>query len=383
MSNFWRYLIFFSIATFVLFGMHWVVYRQFRLAFGIPASAIWLKAVVVFLALSYIGSVSLGRWKPNGVTEFIVLCTSFWLGISVYLFLFGFAGDLLSGLFALVKFSRWTGIPWEEWRRFVAFSTLSISIFVSIWAISVAFGKFTIKQVEQRIERLDPSLDGMKVIVVSDLHLGAVHRDGFSRRITKAINELQPDLVVIPGDLADGDPYLLKEKIAPLSGIHAKYGVYWCTGNHEYYTGQGIVVAGMDSAGIPVLRNQAVSVANGKLYVAGVNDPTDKSMGGEGTRYDKALANLDPKIPVILMAHQPRLFRDAFKLGADIMVSGHTHGGQLWPFNYIVDRVWEVPRGAYREGNHLLYVSVGIGTWGPPMRLSQPPEIVEITLRRG
>ncbi len=375
-------LLFFVIAFSVLFGIHWVVYRHLRFAFDIPSNSLWLKISLASLAIWLLVAMVAGRNWPNAFTEFMVLIAYYWLGFAVYLFVLGFSCEILSGIAVLTKAPKWSGYSFETIRHAIGLVTFSIAILLSIAGIIVANGKLVVRQIEYQTEKLDPSLNGFKIVMVSDIHLGAVNRLGFANKVATAINDRNPDLVVIPGDVADGDRHHLPEKIAGLNNIHAKYGKFWSTGNHEYYTGTGMVTNSMAASGIPVLRNSAIPIADGKIFVAGVNDPTDKSMGGEGCDIRKALSEIDRTKPVILLSHQPRQFRDAFQLGADIMLSGHTHGGQTWPFNYIVDRVWEIPRGSHYEGKGLLYVSVGCGTWGPPMRLSQPPELVEITLKR-
>ncbi|MDK9699179.1 MAG: metallophosphoesterase [bacterium] len=378
-----RYMIFILIAAVILLGMHWVIYRQWRIALNVPPSAVWLRVVVLASAMWYIGSVAIGRSYPNFVTEIIFTGATVWLGFSVYFFLFGFAHEVVTGVAWLTKLHKPLHLEFSQLQRYIAQGSIAVAILISFWGIVVAHGKFTIRQVEHYIPNLDPALDGFKIVMVSDIHIGAIHREGFMQKVAAGINARKPDLVLIPGDVADGDRYRLSEKVAPLLQLKTKHGVYWSTGNHEYYTGAGTVVDAMERAGVPALLNRAVYVADRKLIIAGVNDPTDRQMGGEGMRLDKALAGVDTALPIILLSHQPLRFKEAFAAGVDVMLSGHTHGGQTWPFNYIVNRIWPVPRGIYRQDNSMLYVSVGIGTWGPPMRLGQPPEIVEIVLRPG
>lgn len=383
MPNWLRMSIFITIVSLILIGMHWIIYRQIRVAFAIPDANRWLKYSVGLLSVLYILSSMLGRSTPNWLTESLFAVASVWLGLAAYLFVFGLASELIQVLSRIIQLSRLTGWEQATLQRWIASSAVGLTVIFSFWAYLVAQGDFVLRQVEFRSSKIPQELDGYKVIVFSDLHAGAIHRTKYVSRVVETVNQQKADLILIPGDIADGDQYLLEERLALLAKLQSRDGAFWSSGNHDYYTGIGYVQRIMDKTGVKFLSNQAITVAGGKLIVAGVNDPTDRDFGGSGMSFEHALAGVDQKKPTLLLCHQPRKFRDAFRLGADVIVSGHTHGGQTWPFNYIVNMIWEVPRGAYREMEKMLYVSVGIGTWGPPMRLSQPPEYIAITLRAG
>ncbi|MCX7834572.1 MAG: metallophosphoesterase [bacterium] len=375
-----RFLLFFLTVLLFTFLMHWIVYRQFRFAWNISPDQLWLKIVFLCLSLWYLLSVIIGRRFPNEFTDFNLRLASYWLGFAVYFFLFGILAEILYGLSNIIHLHRFLSIPTATIRQVFAGGGLLVAILISLFAIRVAKGDFVVRTFEVPLNNLSPDLDQTKIVLISDLHIGSVNRQAFAKKVVDAINQRNPSLVLIPGDLADGDPYQLKEKLSPLKQIRSKYGVFWTLGNHEYYTGLQTVQQAMAETHFQLLNNRWQAIADGKLIIAGVNDPTDQTFGGEGIRLDKAL-NGTYDVPIILLSHQPLYVKEAFEKGVSIMVSGHTHGGQTWPANFIVDGVWEFPRGPYRFTNGFLYVSVGIGTWGPPMRLTQPPELVEIILR--
>ena len=194
---------------------------------------------------------------------------------------------------------------------------------------------------------------------------------------------LDADLVAITGDLVDGDARLLADEVAPLAGLRARHGVYFVTGNHDHYSGAREWSAAVAGLGIRVLRNQRVEIASGGAVfdLVGVDDHRGDVFGHGGEDLGRALAGRDPARPAILLAHDPSTFKRASALGIDLQLSGHTHGGQIWPFRWFVRLAIPFVAGLYRRGAATLYVSRGTGFWGPPMRLRAPAEIGEIVLR--
>lgn len=376
-----RFFLFFSTVLLFTFLMHYFIYRQFRFAFALSPEHLWFKIIFVFLALWYLLSVIIGRRYPSEITELNLKFASYWLGFSFYFFIFGLLAELIVGLSSLLNLPKTLSFSFSLFRQLVFICSLILAGTISIFAIQIAKKDFIIRTIEVPIRHLSPDLDSTKVVLISDLHIGAVNREKFVQRLVSTINSRSPDLVVIPGDIADGDPYRLKEKLSYLKNLQTKYGVFWSLGNHEYYTGLQTVQDALNGANLTLLQNNYSPIADGKLILAGVNDPTDRIFGGEGIQLDQAIPN-SVSAPIILLSHQPLYVKQAFEKGVSLMVCGHTHGGQTWPANLIVDSVWEYPRGLFQFANGVLYVSVGVGTWGPPMRLTQPPEIVEFILRQ-
>jgi uncharacterized protein len=193
------------------------------------------------------------------------------------------------------------------------------------------------------------------------------------------VRSLSPDLVAITGDLVDGSVEKLREHVAPLAQLaQARHGVFFVTGNHEYYSGVEEWFRYLPSLGIRPLDNERVEIAPG-LDLAGIHDPTGRG-GAYGPDLPRALAGRDPSRPVVLLAHQPRQFAEAARSGVALTLSGHTHGGQIWPFSWLVALAQPYLAGLHRRGDSQLYVSRGTGFWGPPLRVFAPPEITLLKL---
>jgi predicted MPP superfamily phosphohydrolase len=241
-----------------------------------------------------------------------------------------------------------------------------------------------LERVELRLARWPSALDGFRVAQISDLHIGPILGRAFAAHLVERVAALEPDLVVVTGDLVDGSVKQLADEVAPLAGLRGRYGVFFVTGNHDHYSGASAWAERAGELGMRVLRNQRVeSRAGGAVFdLAGVDDHRGDLIGGEGGEdLDAALGGRDPERPALLLAHDPSTFKRASQRDVDLQLSGHTHGGQIWPFGLFVRLVIPFVAGHYRRGEAQLYVSRGSGFWGPPMRLLAPAEITEIVLR--
>ena len=197
-------------------------------------------------------------------------------------------------------------------------------------------------------------------------------------------NALDADLICVTGDLVDGKVSQLADDVEPFRGLTARHGVFFVTGNHDYYSGADAWAGHLGELGLRVLRNERVEIRVGSdlFDLAGVDDHRGDMPGGSsGEDLPRALADRDPGRAVILLAHDPSTFKSASKLGVDLQISGHTHGGQIWPFRYLVRLAVPWVSGLHVRGASQLYVSCGTGFWGPPMRLFAPAEITELVLR--
>jgi len=229
--------------------------------------------------------------------------------------------------------------------------------------------------------RWTAGLEGFRIVQISDLHLGAILGRDFAARVVERVNALEPDLIAITGDLVDGPVSRVAAETTPFADLRARHGVFFVTGNHDHYSGADPWVDVVRSLGIRVLRNERVPIEHGGdvFDLAGVDDYRG---GYAGTTSDlgTALDGRDPARPLVLLAHDPLTFRAAAREGVDLQLSGHTHGGQIWPFRYLVRLAVPWVAGLYRRAESLVYVSRGTGFWGPPMRLFAPAEITELTL---
>lgn len=248
--------------------------------------------------------------------------------------------------------------------------------------MSVALGPPTVTRVPIALRKLDPRAAGFRIALVSDIHLGPILGRSFTERIVEMINAERVDAVAIAGDLVDGDVASLADATAPLRDLRSTHGTFFVTGNHEYYSDYREWVDFLPSLGIRVLRNERVTVEhNGGVFdLAGINDHTGYQWQDAGD-VARAVAGRDPERAVVLLAHQPIDVTDAARHDVDLMLCGHTHGGQLSPFELLVTLQQGAVAGLYQIEDTTMYVTRGAGFWGPPVRVGAPPDITVVELR--
>lgn len=234
-----------------------------------------------------------------------------------------------------------------------------------------------VKRVTVPLAKLPRSAHGFRIAVVSDIHLGPLLGRGFAQKVVDTINATQPDLIAVVGDLVDGSVKNLGPAAAPLAGLKARHGQFFVTGNHEYFSGAQQWLEEVRTLGIHPLENARTELAGFDL--AGVNDLQGESEG-QGPDFGKALGDRDTTRACVLLAHQPVQIHEAVKHKVDLQLSGHTHGGQLWPGNFIAAAANPTVAGLERYGDTELYVSRGAGAWGPPTRVGAPSDITVVEL---
>jgi len=223
----------------------------------------------------------------------------------------------------------------------------------------------------------------LKIAMASDIHLGTLVGKRGAARLVSMINGLHPDIILLAGDLVDEDlkPVIRRNLGETLKNLHAPLGVYAITGNHEYIGGAAEAVAYLSAHNIKFLSDTAVLIDQ-RFYLAGREDRDKPRFTGKSRKpLAEVLKGVDTSLPLILMDHQPFQLLKPQELGVDLQLSGHTHHGQMWPFNYITNAIYELSWGYLKKGNTHFYVSCGYGTWGPPMRLGNRPEVVSINLK--
>ncbi|MFE3828507.1 metallophosphoesterase [Streptomyces sp. NPDC059092] len=234
-----------------------------------------------------------------------------------------------------------------------------------------------VKRVTVPLAKLPRSAHGFRIAVVSDIHLGPVLGRGFAQRVVDTINSTQPDLIAVVGDLVDGSVEDLGPAAAPLAQLRARHGAFFVTGNHEYISGVEQWVERVRELGLHPLENARTELPGFDL--AGVDDVRGERVG-KGPDFHKALGDRDRSRAAVLLAHQPVVIHDAVRHGVDLQLSGHTHGGQLWPVNYVAELANPTVAGLERYGDTQLYVSRGAGAWGPPVRVGAPSDITVVEL---
>ncbi|MFJ8858235.1 metallophosphoesterase [Streptomyces sp. NPDC102451] len=233
------------------------------------------------------------------------------------------------------------------------------------------------KRITVPLAGLPRSAHGFRIAVVSDIHLGPILGRAHTRRVVDAINATGPDLVAVVGDLVDGSVADLGPAAEPLAGLEARHGSYFVTGNHEYFSGAAEWVDHVRELGLHPLENARVEIAGFDL--AGVNDVAGESEG-QGPDFARALGDRDRSRASVLLAHQPVVIDEAVEYGVGLQLSGHTHGGQLWPGNLVAELANPTVAGYERYGDTQLYVSRGAGAWGPPVRVGAPSDITVVEL---
>ncbi|MGW9448320.1 metallophosphoesterase [Streptomyces sp. NPDC055632] len=235
-----------------------------------------------------------------------------------------------------------------------------------------------VKRVTVPLAKIPRAAHGYRIAVVSDIHLGPILGRAHTQRIVDTINSTQPDLIAVVGDLVDGTVENLGPAAEPLARLRARHGSFFVTGNHEYFSGADAWVDHVRELGLRPLRNERLEIAAG-FDLAGVDDVAGESEG-QGPDFARALGDRDRARAAVLLAHQPIVVHDAVRHGVDLQLSGHTHGGQLWPGNLLADLANPTVAGLERYGDTQLYVSRGAGAWGPPVRVGAPSDITVVEL---
>ncbi|MFD4017761.1 metallophosphoesterase [Streptomyces sindenensis] len=235
----------------------------------------------------------------------------------------------------------------------------------------------SVKRITVPLARLPRAAHGFRIAVVSDIHIGPILGRAHTRRIVDTINATSPDLVAVVGDLVDGSVADLGSAAEPLAALRARHGSYFVTGNHEYFSGAQQWVDHVRELGLVPLENARVEI--GGFDLAGVNDIAGETEG-QGPDFGRALGDRDRGRAAVLMAHQPVVIHDAVEHGVDLQLSGHTHGGQLWPGNLLAELANPTVAGLERYGDTQLFVSRGAGAWGPPVRVGAPSDITVVEL---
>ncbi len=383
--------IFLTVSLAVLGGMHWYLWA--RLVRDPALAEPWRRAAsIALIVLTF--SVPLGmlalRAAPRPLDRLVPIAAFTWLGLAFLLFVAVLALDLArlaaqgGALLADLLRSRPDAPDDPSRRLFVARALAGTAVAAAGGASALAFrsatGPAEVNEVPVRLERLPAALSGLTIAQISDLHVGPTIGERHVRRIVEQVNALRPDVVAVTGDLVDGTVRELGSAVAHLGRLEARHGVFFVTGNHEYYSGVGPWITELGRLGIRVLRNERVMLGDpdASLDLAGVDDWSARGFGdGHGLDLGRAVAGRDPDRALVLLAHQPRGIGEAVRAGVDLQLSGHTHGGQIVPFNLLVRAAYPYVKGLHRheeEGRAgQIFVSRGTGYWGPPMRLGSPP----------
>jgi uncharacterized protein len=336
-------------------------------AFAVPVVLIWLVPVIYWVG---------GREKGGALDDLLHFAAYLCMGWLNFALLISLGRD------ALLLATAW-GAPLAEVHALVRDSGPP-------WVIAAAFAALgagtlaalrgpRVREVDIPIEGLDARLEGMRIVQITDLHIGPTIGAAYVRRVVRMANALRPDLFALTGDFVDGPVSRLAKHVAPLAGLEPAGRAFFVLGNHEYYSGAAPWLEHFRALGFHVLLNEhaVVSVRGASVLVGGVVDPA----GREAPRPDLAAGGTPGAAFRLLLAHNPKLAPLGAAAGFDLQLSGHTHAGQFFPWTLAV-RLVHAPHvaGLSRSGRMWVYVSAGTGTWGPPVRFGSEPELTVIRL---
>jgi predicted MPP superfamily phosphohydrolase len=335
----------------------------------------WGIAIVLVIA-TILEAYYFITWRSDGNIFLLQIIASL-VGISFLLFFFSLLHFILRIPLHTIHFS--------ESRRRILKSILDVTILVAAfsWILKGFVGGFS-KPIKRSIEVKIANLKApLSIAQITDAHIGKILGFDFMQEVVKLTNELDADIVVITGDLIDLSPQYAEEKLKPLKDLKSRFGVYYVLGNHEYFNGDvAEVVKLIQSFGIKVLENESVVVDN-KINLAGIYDLRGERFGYFKPDVKKALQNIDKSLPTILLSHQPKVVHKiSDEESIDLIISGHTHGGQIFPFGMFVLMEQPYLYGLYQHNQKTqIFVSCGVGYWGPPLRILAPSEIVKLELK--
>lgn len=362
--------LFLTLFVLILGGSHYLLYLSIVRFFDVSDSQkTALIIVLAILAISFFFSSLLAHWKENALTRISYFLSGFWLGLATNL--------LLSVL--LVWIIYWLGnlFGWAVDLKVAGASFFLLALVVSVWGVWNAYGP-RVKNITITIPGLPENWKGKRVVQLSDVHLGLIHGPESARAIVDKTNALRPDLVLITGDLFDGMDGNLDALVAPLKNFQSTGGVFFVDGNHETYLGTDKAFAALQGTGILILRDQVADVDGLKLI--GISYPERGSKKNVVDTLQELKAQFSGQ-PNILLYHAPTDIPAIARSGVNLQLSGHTHIGQLFPFNFVTKLIYHgYDYGLHRIGDYTLYTTSGTGTWGPMMRTDSRSEIVMITL---
>ena len=379
------------VGTVLFGGLGYYVWR--RLVHDTGLRGRWRIAATVTLVL-FVAPIMVARYLGSGGPPMIQGAVAWPTFVGWAIFALAFAGVLVTDLARLVvwlarKVARRPAPVDPGRRQAIARITGGVVTTIAVGEVGVglvkALGDVPVVDVPMTVRRLPRSLDGYAIVQLTDLHIGGTIGRAYVAELVARANALAPDMIVLTGDLVDGSVAELRDAAAPLGDLRAKDGVFAITGNHEYYWGADAWMTFLRERGVRVLRNERVEIrrGDGAFDLAGIDDHSARTFARDhGPDLARALAGRDPARPVVLLAHQPRQVRATAGLDVDVQLSGHTHGGQVWPWHYLVSlQQGGLLAGRYRFGPTQLYVSRGAGHWGPPVRVGAPAEITRVILR--
>ncbi len=371
-------VIFLSIVLGIYTLVNLFIYFQTRPVFNLPTLGVWLRLIFLLFVLSYPFGRILEMLVGGHIPTLFVRLGSTWLAFMLYL-------TLLFSVFLLLALLL-NSILKIDIKGSIGLNRLAVGVIYMITLTIVLVGY--VNAINPKISQIDiatckPLPNGeLKIVMASDIHLGTIIGKNDLAKLVDRVNKENPDMVLFVGDIFDEDiaPVVNGQMGELFEGIKTKHGTFAVTGNHEFFSNHQAKIEYLNKHGVTVLSDTVVSVAG--INIVGRYDRQSSYIFGRARKsLPELLENIDSTKFLVVMDHQPFNLNEAVEAGADLLLSGHTHHGQLWPFNYITQAIYEVSTGFKKKNNTYIYVSPGYGTWGPRVRLGNRPEIAVISVK--
>lgn len=376
------FIIFFSIVLVVYFSVNYYIFIRGLQAIK-PNNPIktYYIVIYIFLALAFwVGRIT-ENYYPSVLTDILVWIGSFWLAFMLYFFIIVLLLDIVRLINHFVPFYPvYIKNNYINVKEYIFYTSIAVvSLIVLIGYINFLNPRIYTKEI--KINKSTKDIKELNIVVASDIHMGTIVTNGRILKLVEMVNSLNPDIILLPGDILDEDlePVIRRNLGEDISKLKAKYGVYAVNGNHEFIGGVTEADKYLTSHGIKLLRDSAVVIDN-QILLVGREDLSINRISKRKS-IEELLNGYDKSMPIILMDHQPFKLYEAEQAKIDLQLSGHTHHGQLFPFNFLTQKIYEVSWGYKKKGDSHIYVSSGFSGWGPPVRLGSRTEIVNIKLK--
>jgi len=359
----------------------WLWFKGRRALSGAGINTAWYSAIFIALASTFMIGKFLEHSYSNLFTDIVNVIGGFWMGFMLYGFLAWLTADILLLLQKPFHLVPAAVIP--KLRLWIFAGITSGTVLLIIIGFFNAISPVTKRYTIEAAKNFSSDSEPLKIVAVSDIHLGSIIRKRSMRHLSEMISDEKPDLVLFLGDLLDGSigPVLRGDLLSFLSIPAPRYGLYAITGNHEFMSDLGKSIPYIESKGIRVLKDEIVRLDNGVQLIGRIDRTALYTPGSSRKPLEKLLAQVDTAAPVILLDHQPYDLSALAGTPVDMQLSGHTHNGQMWPLNLITRSMFELSHGYRVFGKTHVIVSSGFGIWGPRMRIGTRPEILSITLK--
>lgn len=378
----YQFLVFFSIVL-VIYGLvNYYIFTHGAMALTIHSSyRAWFTGIFIFFSSAYIIGRIMEKIWLSPVSTFFTWVGSFWLAIMVYLLFAVLLIDLVRLIMYFFSFSFSSVVADYQGFKMILFSAVVLLVTGLVVGGYINATHPVVTHLNLTVDKKAGERKSLHIAAASDIHMGTLVGPKRTEKLVAMLNNLNADIVLLAGDIVDEDlaPVVRNDLGKSLLKLKAPLGVYGITGNHEYIGGAEAAVKYLEAHGIIMLRDTVLQLDG--FYLAGRKDRDGQRFENKKRKtVAELLAGINPTLPLILLDHQPYELQKANDSGVDLQLSGHTHHGQLWPFNYITQAIFEVSKGYKLKGKSHFYVSSGYGGWGPSVRIGNRPEIIDIVI---